>query len=219
MSRPFTLWRRLAAALTLLACTSAWAATDPNITLSGPTQRTIGFKTYNNLYALTVRQLPEDSGWDQVLFNKVDQPLSLFDWTASSQLEYVTTTLAADINMYMVDEGQTFAVAGVNAKQYPSLRGGQVEVPLTGGLLAPQSFYLAVRTASTQDLTTSSGWRYSLGWLRLTNTASGGLKVTDSFLAYDVPSIVVGVVSVPEPGTFALLLTGLLALTWARRKA
>lgn len=217
MVKVHRLYAALVAASTLTFSATTWAALDPNLIVSGPFNRTIAGKPYTNAYSLTVIQQPQDSGSDTVYFNKVDESLGLFKWEGTSQLTYITMTLAADINLYQVEEGQTFSVAGVQAGQFPSVRSSSgLTVPLTGSLVAAKSFYLAVRTEGN-TVSNDPGWRDALGWMRFTNTTADGLKMTDSFLAYDASSIVIGVSSVPETSTLGMSVAGLLGLVIARR--
>ncbi len=200
---------------TLLSCASAYAS---GIEFNGPTTFA---GVADPVYSVQVNAA--DGGYDAIYFSKKDT-IWPFPGDASyktSQLTYATSTLAAYIDLYAVNAGETFAessLAGV-AIGTPSLLNGPLSERLSASPTTPTYFYLGVRTFGSPPNAGSTPWtpwRASLGWVLLENTQANGLRMVDSYVAYNAGSIVVG--QVPEASVLTLTSVGLFALWGAARQ-
>lgn len=159
-------------------------------------------------YTVTV-QSADGNGSDSLFFFKGDTVQAFpgaprFD---VSVLSYALVSLAANIDLFTANAGETFAdssLAGFTDSE-PSLIVNALQVPL-GTDSSPARFYLGVRTHGQEE--GGPIWRSSLGWLLLENTRNQGLRLVDSHVAYNVPSIVIG--QVPESSTWSLAAVGMM---------
>lgn len=162
--------------------------------------------------AYAVRLDALDGGYDEIVFTKTDSTPSFL---RRSTLTYATSTLAAYINLYGVQEGETFADSSLamGSNTLPSLLNGGIVVSLSRLAAQPTYFYLGLRTHSPAE------WglkRSALGWILLENTQLNGLRMVDSYVAYGANQIVIG--EVPEVGSMSLVAFGLITLLVARRQ-
>lgn len=185
----------------LCACVSSHAG---GIEFAGPS--TLG--SVSSVYDVRVNT-ESNVGWDEFLFSKQDSRTAFGGnaFYGTSTLSYVTSTLAANIDLYDVSEGQTLADSSLAGFASPSLLHGDLLVAHNYRTSASTYFYLGVRVHGDFD---GMPGRSSLGWLLLENTQSSGLRLVDSHVAYNVGSVVIG--QVPESGTGALALAGCLTL-------
>jgi len=208
--RSFQLSRSNRALLGAALLTSA-AAHAEGLIFSGPV-------SYPNMAtpAYLVRVDALDGGYDELLFSKTDSSLPYPGDAAfrTSTLSYVTSTLAAYIDVYSVTAGQTFADSSLamGAAGPGSLLNGNILERLDRTATKPTYFYLGVRTYL--DPVFSGGRsRSALGWLYLENTQANGLRLVDSSLAYNASSIVIG--QVPEASAWSLASLGVLTVLGA----
>ncbi len=208
-----TLSSRYHAVRVLLSATllTSAAAHAEGLTFSGP--MSYPFVT-TSAYSVRVDAL--DGGYDEMIFSKTDSNLPYQGDAAFriSKLSYVTSTLAAYIDVYGVNAGESFADSSLamGAAAPGSLLNGNILERLDRTATRPTYFYLGVRTYLDPAISGGRS-RSALGWLYLENTQANGLRLVDSFLAYNASSIVIG--QVPEASAWSLASLGVLTVLGA----
>lgn len=155
---------------------------------------------------------------DEIFFYKQDSraPFEGDARFGTSVLTYALSSLAANIDLYAVSEGQVFADSSLAGtwEARPSLVQTGLSVPWVSVAGQPSRFYLGLRTHGGD---VAAPWHASLGWLLFENSATQGLTLLSSHLAYDARSIVIG--QVPESSAWTLASIGLLVVgALARRQ-
>ena len=192
----------------LLTCAAAHAQ---GLTFSGPAPN-----FFNGVAAYSVRVDALSGGYDEIYFSKTNTTQPYPGDTAFRQtaLTYVTSTLAAYIDLYPVAAGDTFADSSLamGARAQPSLLNGAIIERLDRTPSRPTTFYLGVRTY-LDPMFGAGGSRSALGWLHIENTQANGLRLLDSHIAYNASSIVIG--QVPEASAWSLASLGVLTMLGA----
>jgi hypothetical protein len=192
----------------LLTCAAAHAQ---GLTFSGPAPN-----FFNGVAAYSVRVDALSGGYDEIYFSKTDTTQPYPGDTAFRQtaLTYVTSTLAAYIDLYPVAAGDTFADSSLamGARAQPSLLNGAIIERLDRTPNRPTTFYLGVRTY-LDPMYAPGNTRNALGWLYIENTQLNGLRLLDSHIAYNASSIVIG--QVPEASAWSLASLGALTVLGA----
>jgi len=199
---------RVMLGVALLTCATAHAQ---GLTFSGPSPN-----FFNGVAAYSVRVDALSGGYDEIYFSKTDTTLPYPGDTAfrQSALTYVTSTLAAYIDVYAVTAGDTFADSSLamGARAQPSLLNGGFIERLDRAPTRATTFYLGVRTY-LDPMYAPGNTRSALGWLYLENTQINGLRLLDSHIAYNASSIVIG--QVPEASAWSLASLGVLTVLGA----
>lgn len=124
-------------------------------------------------------------------------------------LQFVTLNVDEGSQLFYVRPGDNMSLANL-----PNLSSLSSQ-PLKVG----QDFYLGASTRSYSDPGFSYNTWTSFGWAHFQVNSQGALQIVDSAMAFREPGIIVGTLqtTVPEPGTWAIMALGLLALAGLRQ--
>ena len=155
-------------------------------------------------YTITVFQTPDRSDPTTLWLSKVDN-------AGTSTLRPTTWNVDQEADYYLAPAGAVASAQTIASAQFSPLF--TLDHPYSLNVPLNSDFYLAIATTYRGPGFERDVW----GWVHLKNTASG-LTQLGSAMAYDEGGIVVGTMTaVPEPGTFAQLGMGLVALALYRR--
>ncbi|MFT3857721.1 MAG: PEP-CTERM sorting domain-containing protein [Aquabacterium sp.] len=181
---------------TLIAATLALAASCAQATVE-PGHWSVS--TSGNQVAINVHQTPDGDGTGTFLTRDA----------RAGTLTYVTSNVDEGSLLFIVKPGDEVSLANLSG-----LTGFGSQAVKVG-----QDFYLGAATRSYTDPGFSYNTWTSFGWAHFQVNSQGALQIVDSAMAFREPGIIVGTLqtTVPEPGTWAIMALGLLALAGLRQ--